>query len=117
MAKEQLRRFREKWKNAFDLKSPHGPLTDEDRALMDKIARTVVKRRMAMPAILFLGSVKPLNAIGSQALVFLQPFLSGVFNEADYRRVTEILERREGIEALMKAIEAAEKESGKDVKP
>ena len=59
-------------------------------------------------AVLFLGSVRPLNSIGSQALVFLRPFLSGPFNGADYDRMTAILDRREGIGALVEAIEAAD---------
>jgi len=61
---------------------------------------------MAAPAILFLGSVRPLNSISSQAMVFLRPFLSGLLNPADYDRMTEIMDRREGIGALMDAIEA-----------
>ena len=113
MAKELLRKFRDGVKHAFDLESPYGPLTDEDRALLAKIACAVVARRMATPAVLFLASVKPLNSIGSQALVFLQPFLSGLFNEADYERVTQILDRRESIDALMDAIESAEDNYGK----
>ena len=44
---------------------------------------------------------------GSQAIVFLRPFLTIVFNAEEVERVTDILERREGIGALVDAIEAA----------
>jgi len=62
-------------RHAFALDGPLGPLTDEDRALLARLAAKVVVRRMAGPAILFLESMRPLNYIGSQALVFLRPFL------------------------------------------
>ena len=96
------------------MQGPHGPLRDEDRALLDKLAGKIVQRRMAMPAVLFLQSVRPLNLIGSQAMVFLRPFLTPLFNPVDYDRVAEILERREGIGALVDAIEAAEAAGKRD---
>ena len=90
------------------MQGPHGPLTDEDLALLDKLAGKIVQRRMAMPATIFLQSVRPLNAIGSQAMVFLRPFLTPLFKQADYDRVAAIMERREGIGALLDAIDAAD---------
>ncbi len=106
MPESRTQKLRRGLRNAFSLESPHGPLTDADRKLLARLAEKVVARQMAMPAILFLGSVRPLNSIGSQAMVFLRPFLSGLLNTADYDRMTEIMDRREGIGALMDAIEA-----------
>ena len=98
------RRFRKSWANAF---SPsQGPLTAEDRALLNKIADAVIRRGMETPAILFLQSVRPLNGLGSQAMVFLRPFLTGLLKETTYDQVTAILERREGMQALVEAIES-----------
>lgn len=108
MTENLLRKFRSGLRNAFSLESPHGPLTDRDLQLLAQLAGAIVSRGMAVPAVLFLSSVRPLNSIGSQALVFLRPFLSGLFHEADYDRVTAILDRREGIGALVEAIEAAD---------
>jgi hypothetical protein len=108
MARDTLQKFRNGLRNAFDLQGPHGPLTEEDHRLLARIANAVVARRMAVPAVLFLGSVRPLNSVGSQALVFLRPFIEGLFNMKDYDRVVDILDRREGIGALIDAIEAAE---------
>lgn len=105
MPDSRMQKLREGLRNAFSMESPHGPLTSEDRELLARLARKVVARQMAAPAILFLGSVRPLNSISSQAMVFLRPFLSGLLNPADYDRMTEILDRREGIGALMDAIE------------
>ncbi len=94
-------------RHAFDLDGPHGALSDEDRALLKRLALAIVARRMGMPATLFLNSVKPLNYVGSQAMAFLRPFLTPLFNRADYQRLTEIFERRTGISALTDAIERA----------
>ena len=102
------KRFREGLRHAFALEGPYGPLTAEDHKLLAKLAGFIVGRRMTTPALLFLGSIGPLNAIGSQAMVFLRPFLTPLFNPADYDRVTAILDRREGISVLVEAIETAE---------
>jgi len=106
MPETRMQRFRRGLRNAFSLESPHGPLKGDDRQLLDRLAEVIVARRMAMPAVLFLSSVRPLNAIGSQAMVFLRPFLSGLLNRADYDRMTKIVDRREGLAALIDAIEA-----------
>jgi hypothetical protein len=103
-----VRKFRSGLRNAFSLESAHGPLTDSDRQLLARLAGAIVSRGMAVPAVLFLGSVGPLNSIGSQAMVFLRPFLTALFHEADYDRMTAILDRREGIGALIEEIEAVE---------
>lgn len=105
MPETRMQKIRRGLRNAFSLESPHGPLTDDDRQLLDKLARKIVARRMAMPAVLFLSSVRPLNAISSQAMVFLRPFASGLIDQAAYDRMTEIMDRREGIVALIDAIE------------
>ena len=96
-------------KHAFALDSPLGPLDEQDDALLGRLAGIIVARRMALPATLFLRSVTPLNTIGSQAMVFLRPFLTGLFfNPEQYDRLSGILERREGLAALVEAVEAAE---------
>jgi hypothetical protein len=95
-------------RNAFSLDGPRGELTQADCELLDRLAGAIVSRGMAVPALLFLGSIRPLNSLGSQAMVFLRPFLTPLFKPSDYDRAAAILERREGIGALVEAIEAAE---------
>lgn len=93
-------------RHAFALEAD-GELTAEDRELLARIAEKVVVRRMALPAVLCLESLRPLNFIGSQALVFLRPFLTPWCRQGDYDRVVAILDRREGLRCLVRAIEAA----------
>ena len=94
-------------RRAFAMEGPLGPLTEADRELLRRLALAIVARRMGMPALLFLRSMRPLNYVGSQALVFLRPFVTALFQAADYDRLTAVLERREGIGALVEAVEAA----------
>jgi hypothetical protein len=102
-----LGRLRAGLRHAFSLESPLGPLTEADRALLRRLAVAIVVRRMGMPAVLFLQSLRPLSYMGSQAMTFLRPFVASWVKTADYDRLTEILERREGIGALVEAIEVA----------
>jgi len=62
---------------------------------------------MSAPAIMFLDTMRPLNYIGSQVMIFLKPFLTAIFAPEQYERMVQILDRREGLSALVEAIEAA----------
>ncbi len=105
----RLRRLWDKIKFAFQL-GPSEPLSAEDEALLRGIAGKIQSRRMVAPAILALQSMKPLNFIGSQALVGMQPFLELFISRADYERFTAIVERRDGYERLIELIEREESE-------
>ena len=80
-------------------------LSSEENAVLEKLATKTVQRGMAVPAILFLESVKPLNFIGSQVMVFFEPVVQSVFNFRDYDTVRGALEKRQTIEILLLKIE------------
>jgi len=80
-------------------------LSEEELALVERAARAVVGRGLATPALLFLESVRPLNFIGSQVMRFLEPAVRSVFSAEDYGKFAGILERREGLDALIGYIE------------
>ncbi len=81
-------------------------LAEEEAAVIEKLAQKVVDRSMTVPAIMFLESVKPLNFIGSQAMVFFEPIVQSVFNFRDYDTLRTALEKRPTIEILIQRIEA-----------
>lgn len=90
---------------------PGGMTSDEaDEALLDAVAGKIVRIGMAVPAVFFLESVKPLNFIGSQALVFLEPFVKSVLNVASYDRFTALMEDRTSIERLLIKVEKLDEE-------
>ncbi len=93
----------------WDVNDPNNtPLPAEEEAVLTKLANKVVERGMAVPAILFLESVKPLNFIGAQTMVFFEPIIQTVFNIRDYDIFRQALEKRETIEILLLKIEQAD---------
>jgi hypothetical protein len=82
------------------------PIPPEEDAVLEKVAKKVIQWHMAVPAILFLESVKPLNYIGAQAMVFFEPIVQSIFSIKDYDTFRAALERRENIENLLQKIEA-----------
>jgi len=86
-------------------------LTPEQQEILDKIAKKVVLWKMSVPAILFLESVKPLNYIGSQMLVFFEPFVQTLFSWKDYDEFRKMMEERENTERLLQTIEKFDSEA------
>ncbi len=80
----------------------------EDRALIKKISALVVERGMALPALLFLESIGPLNFVGSQVMHFLNP-IADMLVRTEWGRLANLLERRGGITLLKEMIEEEER--------
>jgi hypothetical protein len=90
----------------MDLPPPdRWPLKEEELAVFDRVAKKVTEKGMTVPAILFLESVKPLNFIGAQAMVFFEPIVQAVFNIRDYDVFRCAIEKRESVEILIRKIE------------
>lgn len=81
------------------------PIPAEEIVILERVAKKVVSWRMAVPAIMFLESVKPLNYIGAQAMVFFEPMVQTIFNFKDYEIFRAAMERRENVENLLLKIE------------
>lgn len=86
--------------------SGHDALPEEEAAVIEKVAHQVVKRSMTVPAIIFFESVKPMNFIGSQAMVFFEPMVQSIFEFKDYNTLRQALEKRQTLEILIQRIEA-----------
>nr|MBN2276919.1 hypothetical protein [candidate division Zixibacteria bacterium] len=80
-------------------------IPEEEDAVLEKVAKKVVNWRMSTPAIVFLESVKPLNYIGAQTMVFFEPIVQSLFNIRDYDNFRMAMERRENVENLLQKIE------------
>lgn len=79
-------------------------LDEQELALVERLADFVIKRGMAEPALMFLETIRPLNFIGSQAMVFFRPILTTFFSPKDYERLSQILEKRVSIDILIEEI-------------
>jgi hypothetical protein len=91
-------------------------LDAEDEALLRGLARRVAQYQMEVPAVLFLESVRPLNFVGSQALVFFEPMVLALFNWPGYERFTRLMQNRENVGRLTRYIEE-EADRRKDAGP
>ena len=85
-----------------------GPVSPDE--IINKLANGIVKRRLSAPIIMFLESVKPMNYLGSQLMIFLEPVVLAIFNVTQYREIALILEERGSIERILTAIERIDDE-------
>lgn len=87
--------------------------SDEQRAVVDRFCREIVRRQLVTPALMFLEMSRPLNYITAQALHFFAPVVSIVAGGQGHRHFAAFLERRGSIEYLVRRIEELEAETTK----
>ena len=102
---QRLSGLKARVQHAFAVEPAGQPLSAEDIALLERVAAAVVAREMAVPAVVFLESVGPMNFLGSQALHFFTPILEVVLPQRDIERVALLLERRDTLSRLTVLIE------------
>ena len=91
-------------RHAFAL-GPAGAISADDAAFLDRVADAVTRRGMTAPALLFLETVRPLNFVGAQFVLFASPLLDVLWNPEERRRLTRLMERRSVVEELMRRLE------------
>jgi hypothetical protein len=85
-------------------------LTPEETEAVDRVARFVVRFGLAMPAILWLESMRPLTFVGSQFMHVLSPSVTAFLPINEWDALARLLEEREGLEVLITRIEALDRE-------
>lgn len=80
-------------------------ITPRQEAVLDKIAKEIVDRRMAEPAIMFLETVRPLNWIASQVLLFFEPYTTWILGKREVIDFRRALQNRNSIQMLIEKIE------------
>ena len=101
-----------KWLEHAFATDPTGPAipNEEQRLIVDRLAREVVRRRLTSPALLTLELARPLNYMSAQVLHFFQPFLSVIGDAAAYEEFASFLEQRGSIEYISGRVEAIDAE-------
>lgn len=98
--------MRKWWQHAFAVEPAGVPEpTAEEARLIDRLARSIVRRGLTTPALFFLDSSHCLNFLSSQALLFFEPLVRTVFRGTAYTTLARFLERRGSIEYLCRRIE------------
>ncbi len=80
----------------------------DDEALLDAIAGRIARMGLGVPAIFFLESSKPLSFLGSQFLVFIEPFVKTFIDIKNYDKFTLMMEDRNNVERLIQKVEQLE---------
>ncbi|RKZ31005.1 hypothetical protein DRQ36_03570 [bacterium] len=83
-------------------------LSEEELGLFDKVAEEVAKRQLVVPALMLIESLKPLNWIGSQFMLLVEPFTVYIFDWKQLRTLRRALQKRDSMEELAKRIEEAD---------
>lgn len=88
-------------KNAFAV-----PVAKHDHTeLINKIADSVVQRRMAMPVTLLIESCKPINRIASQFMLVISPLLALFVSYDQIDALSDMLQDKKCVEKLLSEIE------------
>lgn len=88
-----------------------GPPPDKkDEEAAEWVARKIVERGLAAPAIFILESIKPFSFLMNQMAVGVQPFIAPFFGSERYEKLPKFLEKRENVELLIQKIEALQSE-------
>ena len=78
---------------------------DERDRIIDKLAAGVIRRGLAMPAILLLEMHKPLTFLTSQSLIVASPFVAPLVGLGNVQTASRMLGKRENVEMLIRRIE------------
>ena len=90
----------------FDEKAFAAPVSEQDHTeLIKKIAETVAKRKMTVPAVLLIESCKPLNRLASQFVLVISPLLALFVSYEQINAFSDLLQDRNSIEKLLAEIE------------
>jgi hypothetical protein len=80
----------------------------DERALMDEAAQAVVRRRLAMPAMMLIETLTPMNMVTASMLHVLTPVWRAALPASLVERLAPLLERRDAQPELVRVIDEAE---------
>jgi hypothetical protein len=88
---------------------PPEQLQEQRDDLVEQVAREIQLRGLTGPAVHFLHASRPYRPLGSNAMLFFDPVLRGLFG-GEYASASEILADDDGIEQLIARLEEIEEE-------
>jgi len=98
-------------KHAFALDSAEAIAPNEvQRAVVERLAREVVKRHLTTPALIALEACSPLNFVSAQALYYFQPLVTSFGDVRAYDEFAKFIEQRGSVDYIRERIECLERE-------
>ena len=83
-------------------------LSPQDRALLEQTAERIVRARMAVPAMMMLEMVQPMNFVSASMLRVVSPTWRALVGESRIEQLAQILERRESLPEFLEIIDRCE---------
>ena len=84
-------------------------ICDNDKQFLIDIAKKIKSKNLNIPSIFFLEMMRPLNFVGSQAMIFFGPIISAFVKTDGYYKAAEIFENHNSVEFLIQEIERLDK--------
>lgn len=83
-------------------------LQEDEIALFERLAKEVVERSLTVPAFMLIESFKPLNWVGSQLMLLIEPITVYMFNIKEFQTLRRAFQKRDAMEVFAQKIEAAD---------
>ncbi len=80
---------------------------EEEATLIEKVATEVEKRRLQVPAVLFLEMHRPLMGIASQAMIAFTPFLGPFMGLDRIQGFSRLAKSPTAVESLIRRLETS----------
>lgn len=97
--------FIEKLRYAFGIGYEEPGLSEIDKSAICRFGGLIVSRRMEIPAIMALESLRPMNFLASQVMVMMKPFVGFVTDDTFYGECQQAFEKRESVSFLIEYLE------------
>ena len=86
-------------------------VSEEQRAIVERVSRFIVRFRLTVPAILTLETLHPLSFVGSQFMYLLSPAVTTFLSKQEWDAMAGLLEQRSGLEYVLQVIEQLDHEA------
>ena len=91
-------------------------LSDSDIAFINRLAKRIQSSGFVTPSMFFLEMLRPFSSLGSHAMVFLGPIVTGFVQSDGYYRAAELLNNKNTISILLDEIERLDSLDSSDEK-
>ena len=84
---------------------------EEQERLLDRIAEQIVRRRLEMPAAMFLEMHRPMRFFAGQGLLLASPLLGALFGLDEVYKLSRMVEDPATVDRLLERIEERSKQA------
>ena len=93
---------------------PNEVLSESDINFINRLAKKIHSSGFVTPCVLFLEMMRPFSSLGSHAMVFMGPIITGFVQSDGYYRASELLNNKTTLSILLDEIERLELLDSKD---